>query len=54
MEKQMKNRILNKLRKTMATMMMACMLLTVVSVSSDADLGTMICGGEIQTETNES
>ncbi|MBR5127886.1 MAG: hypothetical protein IKU69_05610 [Roseburia sp.] len=32
----MKKNMLNKLKRVMATVMMACMLLTVVNVSSDA------------------
>lgn len=53
MEKQMKNRILFKLRKVMATTIMACMLLTVVGVSSDADLGVMLYGAKIDSDYSE-
>ena len=38
----MKKNMMNKLKKVMATVMMACMLLTVVGVSSDE--GIMPCG----------
>ncbi len=38
----MRNNMMNKLKRVVATMMLACMLLTVTSVSSDA--GIMVCG----------
>lgn len=43
----MRKNMLNKLKRVVATVMMACMLLTVVSVSSDAEAGIMPCGQEI-------
>ena len=33
----MKKNMMNKMKRVMATIMMACMLLTVVNVSSNAD-----------------
>lgn len=47
MEEQMKKNMLNKLKRAMATVMMACMLLTVVNVSSDAVDEIMPCGQEV-------
>ena len=44
----MKKNMMNKMKRVMATIMMACMLLTVVNVSSDA--GIMPCGEEIDVE----
>lgn len=47
----MKN-IKNKMKKVMAMMMMTCMLLTVVNVSSNE--GIMTCGEEvIETEVHD-
>lgn len=40
-DKNMKNNMMNRLKRVVATMMLACMLLTVTSVSSDA--GIMVC-----------
>lgn len=37
----------NMLKRVMATVMMACMLLTVVNVNSDAINGIVPCGQEI-------
>ena len=47
----MKKNMMNKLKKVMATVMMACMLLTVVRASSDA--GIMPCGAYISGEVPE-
>lgn len=41
-DKNMKNNMMNRLKRVVATMMLACMLLTATSVSSDA--GIMVCG----------
>lgn len=46
----MKKHILNKLKRVMATVMMACMLLTVVNVSSDAVDSVVPCGEEMDIE----
>lgn len=46
----MKKNMMNKMKRVMATIMMACMLLTVVNVSSDA--GVMPCG-DICLESEE-
>jgi len=40
----MRKNLSKKLRSIMGAMMMACMLLTVVSVSSNADAGITVCG----------
>lgn len=45
----MKNNMMNRLKRVVATMMLACMLLTVTSVSSDA--GIMVCGESIEHKT---
>ena len=42
-----------KMKKTLAVMMMACMLLTVNSVSSSAEDGIMTCGFTAETEIEE-
>lgn len=47
MKKQMKNNMFNKLKKTMVIGIMACMLLTVVNVSSDAINGIVAYGEKI-------
>lgn len=49
----MKKNILNRLKRAMATVMMACMLLTVIGVSSNADAGIMPCGVEIDMDRTE-
>ena len=38
---------------TMSMMMVACMLLTVVGVSSNTDLNIMLCGEKIEFEYPE-
>lgn len=47
------NRMEEKMKKTLAVMMMACMLLTVNSVSSSAEDGIMTCGFTAETEIEE-
>lgn len=47
MKEQMKNNMFNKLKKTMVIGIMACMLLTVVNVSSDAINGIVTYGEKI-------
>lgn len=46
----MKKNMLSKLKRVMATVMMACMLLTVVNVSSDAVDSVVPCGEEFIEE----
>ena len=40
-------------KRVMAVMMLACMLFTVGSVSSDAEYGIMPCGGVAEKEIEE-
>lgn len=48
------NRMEEKMKKTLAVMMMACMLLTVTCVSNNAEAGIMPCGGfTAETEIEE-
>ena len=49
----MKKNMLNKLKRVMATVMMACMLLTVVNVSSDAVDSVVPYGEEIDPDSWE-
>ncbi len=49
----MKKNMLNKLKRVMATVMMACMLLTVVNVSSDAVDSVVPYGEKIDSEDRE-
>ena len=49
----MKKNMLSKLKRVMATVMMACMLLTVVNVSSDAVDSVVPYGEEIVGERGE-
>ena len=48
----MKNRM-NKVKGFFAVMMMACMLLTMGGVSSDAEYGIMPCGEAIEKDNVE-
>lgn len=47
----MKKFMMNKMKRVVATVMMACMLLTVMNVSSDTEI--RICGEVIVTDTKE-
>ena len=49
----MKKNMLSKLKRVMATVMMACMLLTVVNVSSDAVDSVVPYGEVIDSEDRE-
>ena len=50
---QMKNK-LSTVRRVMAAMLMACLLLTVGNVSSNAEYGVMPCGEAIDPRSGES
>ena len=50
----MKKNMLNKVKGMLAVVMMACMLLTIGSVSSNAEYGVMPCGEAVETEITES
>ena len=50
---KMKTSILKKIKMAMTMMAMACMLLTVVDVSSDTNLNVMLCGEKIEFEYPE-
>lgn len=47
----MKKNMKSKMKRVMTMIMMACMLLTVVNVSSDAEIG--VCGEVIVADTKE-
>ena len=49
----MRKNLSKKLRSVMGVMMMACMLLAVVSVSSNADAGITVCGETLESEKDE-
>lgn len=50
-DKNMKNNMMNKLKRVVATMMLACMLLTVTSVGVSSDAGIMVCGESVEHKT---
>ena len=50
----MKKNMLNKVKGMLAVVMMACMLLTIGSVSSNAEYGVMPCGEEFEKNKDES
>ena len=43
----------NMIKESVAVTMMACMLLTMVSVSSNAETDIMTCGFTVETEVEE-
>lgn len=50
----MKKNFMNKVKGMLAVMMVVCMLLTIGSVSSDAEYGVMPCGEELERNIGES
>ena len=53
MEEQMKNNKLSKVKGMLTVVMMACMLLTIGGVSSDAEYGLMPWGETVDRNVEE-